>query len=129
MIDKNMKILVAGAGTMGNSIAQGFATAGFKATMYSRTLKTLEAAKAQIDASLKTCEEFNLLGGQKISEDVELESGVPVLSKIPVLGRLFDNRSKIKDQKVLLILVRPTIILQEEADSDAIAAIEGEMEL
>lgn len=68
MIDKNMKILVAGAGTMGNSIAQGFATAGFKATMYSRTQKTLDNARAQIDASLKTCEEFNLLGGQKISD-------------------------------------------------------------
>jgi len=66
MIDKKMKILVAGAGTMGNSIAQGFATAGFKATMYSRTQKTLDAAKAQIEASLKTCEQMNLLGGQKI---------------------------------------------------------------
>jgi 3-hydroxybutyryl-CoA dehydrogenase len=68
MIDKNMKILVAGAGTMGNSIAQGFATAGFKATMYSRTQKTLDGAKAQIEASLKTCEEMNLLGGQKIAD-------------------------------------------------------------
>ena len=68
MIDKNMKVLVAGAGTMGNSIAQGFATAGFKATMYSRTQKTLDGAKAQIDASLKTCEEMNLLGGQKIAD-------------------------------------------------------------
>jgi 3-hydroxybutyryl-CoA dehydrogenase len=68
MIDKNMKILVAGAGTMGNSIAQGFATAGFKATMYSRTQKTLDGAKAQIEASLKTCDAANLLGGQKIAD-------------------------------------------------------------
>jgi len=68
MIDKNMKILVAGAGTMGNSIAQGFAAAGFKATMYSRTQKTLDGAKVQIEASLKTCEEMNLLGGQKIAD-------------------------------------------------------------
>jgi 3-hydroxybutyryl-CoA dehydrogenase len=68
MIDKNMKVLVAGAGTMGNSIAQGFATAGFKATMYSRTQKTLDNAKLQIESSLKTCEAMNLLGGQKIAD-------------------------------------------------------------
>ncbi len=68
MIDKKMKILVAGAGTMGNSIAQGFATAGFKTTMYSRTQKTLDGAKAQIEASLKTCEQMNILGGQKIAD-------------------------------------------------------------
>jgi len=66
-----------------------------------------------------------LLGGQKITEEVEAEAGVPILSKIPVLGRAFENRSKIKDNKILLILVKPTIILEEEADAEAIAAMEG----
>ena len=66
-----------------------------------------------------------LLGGQKIAEEVEREAGVPILSKIPILGRLFSNRSKIKDQKVLLILVKPTIILQEEVDAEALAAMEN----
>ena len=67
MIDKNMKVLVAGAGTMGNSIAQGFAVAGFKTTMYSRKKETLDKAKAQVESSLKTCEKMNLLGYQKIA--------------------------------------------------------------
>ena len=66
-----------------------------------------------------------LLGGQKVAAEVEIESGVPVLSKIPVLGRLFSSRSKIKDHKILLILVKPTIILQEEAEAEAIAAMES----
>jgi type II secretory pathway component GspD/PulD (secretin) len=66
-----------------------------------------------------------LLGGQKITAEVEKEVGVPVLSKIPVLGRLFGNRSKIKDEKILLILVKPTIILQEEREAEAIAALES----
>ncbi|MHC4122364.1 MAG: type II secretion system protein GspD [Planctomycetota bacterium] len=65
-----------------------------------------------------------LLGGQKVTDEAELESGVPVLSKIPFFGRAFDNRSKIKDQKILLILLRPTIILQEEKEAEALAAIE-----
>lgn len=64
-----------------------------------------------------------LLGGQKLTAEIELESGVPVLSKMPIIGRLFSNRSKTKDEKVLLILVKPTIILQEERDARALAGI------
>jgi len=50
----------------------------------------------------------------------EKEVGVPILSKIPIIGRAFANRSKVADQKILLILVKPTIILQEEADAEAL---------
>jgi len=64
-----------------------------------------------------------LLGGQKLTAEVEVESGVPVLSKIPFIGRLFSNRSKVKDEKILLILVKPTIILQEETEREALAAM------
>jgi type II secretory pathway component GspD/PulD (secretin) len=60
-----------------------------------------------------------------LTADVEKEAGVPVLSKVPVLGRLFNNRSKVKDSQILLILVKPTIILREEAENKAIAAMEG----
>ena len=66
-----------------------------------------------------------LLGGQKITAEVEREAGVPVLSKVPFLGRLFSNRSKVKDNLILLILVKPTIILREEAENKAIAAMES----
>jgi type II secretory pathway component GspD/PulD (secretin) len=65
-----------------------------------------------------------LLGGHKLAVQVEKESGVPILSKIPILGRLFSNRSSVRDQKILLILVKPTIILQEETEQEAIAAME-----
>jgi len=68
-----------------------------------------------------------LLGGQRITAEVEMESGVPILSKIPFIGRLFGNRSKIRDQKILLILVKPTIMLQEERETEAIAAMESEL--
>jgi type II secretory pathway component GspD/PulD (secretin) len=68
-----------------------------------------------------------LLGGQRITADVEREAGVPVLSKVPFLGRLFSNRSKVKDSQILLILVKPTIILREEAEAGAIAAMENSL--
>jgi general secretion pathway protein D len=57
-----------------------------------------------------------LLGGQTVAGEQEREIGVPVLSKIPILKRLFTNRSMAKDEQVLLILVRPTIIMQREIE-------------
>jgi type II secretory pathway component GspD/PulD (secretin) len=57
-----------------------------------------------------------LLGGQTLAGEIELEAGVPILSKVPFLKRLFTNRSFAKDETVLLILVRPTIIIQREAE-------------
>lgn len=59
-----------------------------------------------------------LLGGQRLAADVEVESGVPVLSKVPVLNRLFTNTSTIKDERTLLILIRPTIIIQAEEEEN-----------
>jgi len=67
-----------------------------------------------------------LLGGHKLAAKVDKEVGVPILSKIPILGRLFSNRSSTQDEKILLILVKPTIILQEETEHEAIAALEGQ---
>ena len=57
-----------------------------------------------------------LLGGQTLAGDVEVEEGVPVLSKIPFLKRLFTNRATAKDEQILLILVKPTIIIQREIE-------------
>ena len=65
-----------------------------------------------------------LLGGLTLMAEKELQSGVPILSKIPILGRLFENRSEVKDKQILLVLVKPTIILKEEAEAKAIAAME-----
>ena len=65
-----------------------------------------------------------LLGGHKLSAAADKEAGVPILSKIPIVNLLFSNRSSIRDQKVLLILVKPTIILTDETDQEAVAAME-----
>ena len=65
-----------------------------------------------------------LIGGQKLGAEINLESGVPGLSKVPIIGRLFDSRTKVKDQEVLLILVKPSIILQEEKEREFLAPLE-----
>jgi general secretion pathway protein D len=58
-----------------------------------------------------------LLGGQTIVGEVEVEEGVPILSKIPLIKRLFTNKSRAKDEQILLILVKPSIIIQREIEN------------
>ena len=65
-----------------------------------------------------------LIGGQKISAETNREAGVPGVSKMPLIGRLFSHRSKVEDQDVLLVLVKPTIILQEEKEREFFAPLE-----
>jgi type II secretory pathway component GspD/PulD (secretin) len=55
-----------------------------------------------------------LLGGQRRVEEIEVEVGVPVLSKIPFINRFFTNRATEKNEQTLLILIRPEIIIQQE---------------
>jgi len=64
-----------------------------------------------------------LVGGQKLAGEIEVEAGVPVLSKIPVLKRLYSSRTLVKDEQVLLILVKPQIIIQEESERRAFPAL------
>lgn len=60
-----------------------------------------------------------LIGGQKLAGEVEVEAGVPILSKIPILKRLYSSRTLVKDEQVLLILIKPKIIIQSEAEEEA----------
>ena len=57
-----------------------------------------------------------LLGGLKETGEIELEQGVPLLSKIPIINRLVTNRTMARDESTLLILVKPTIIIQREEE-------------
>ncbi len=65
-----------------------------------------------------------LLGGLTLTANRELEAGGPVLSKIPVLGRDVATRREVRDKQILLIMVKPTIVLKDEAEADAMAAME-----
>jgi tetratricopeptide (TPR) repeat protein len=84
---------------------------------------TMESAVAQTRVSVPDRGTL-LIGGQKISGQAEREQGVPVLSKVPFIGRLFGSRSKIRDDRILLILVKPTIIIPQEFEEQAVASLE-----
>jgi len=57
-----------------------------------------------------------LLGGQRVSNDYEIETGVPVLSKLPLLNRFFTNRIDAREERTLLILIKPTVLIQNEQE-------------
>jgi type II secretory pathway component GspD/PulD (secretin) len=65
-----------------------------------------------------------LIGGQKLAREVDSEAGIPILGKIPILGRIFRNRGQSREQEVLLVLVRPRIMLQEENEAEAVARLD-----
>ena len=60
-----------------------------------------------------------LIGGLKLSGERERDAGVPILSRIPVLKRAFSNTSTVKDDQILLVLVKPKIIIADEAEQEA----------
>jgi general secretion pathway protein D len=68
-----------------------------------------------------------LLGGQTLAAETTREQGVPVLSKIPFLKRLFTNRATAQDEQILLILVKPTILIQREQELKAFPSLSSKV--
>ena len=57
-----------------------------------------------------------LLGGIKRLAEGRTERGMPMLSKIPYLNRLFRNTGVGRDARSLMLMVTPRIIIQEEEE-------------
>jgi len=86
-------------------------------TILSGTIEAPELELTNLRTTVSVPDKGTLmLGGQRLVGEIEVEAGVPVLSKLPYINRLFTNRSKIKDERTLLILIKPTIIIQTEEE-------------
>jgi len=57
-------------------------------------------------------EDMIVLGGMERTERSEAGSGVPFLSRIPVIKWLFSSRERTKSKVVTLVFIKPTIIYQ-----------------
>ncbi|WP_225872612.1 type II secretion system protein GspD [Pedobacter frigoris] len=55
-------------------------------------------------------EDMIVLGGLERTESVESGSGVPFLSRVPILKWLFSSRSKSNNKVVTVVFIKPTII-------------------
>jgi len=95
--------------------AGGGGLVGGGATEFSGTISLPEIQVTQVNTSASVPDRGTLLiGGQRLIEEVEVEAGSPVFSKIPWINRFFTNRVTSKDESTLLILIRPEIIIQQE---------------
>ncbi|MGO1793830.1 MAG: pilus (MSHA type) biogenesis protein MshL [Oceanisphaera sp.] len=56
--------------------------------------------------------EMIIIGGLMQEKQREMSSGVPVLSRIPVLGNLFKNRSVSTLKSELVIMLRPVVVAE-----------------
>ncbi|MEO1278598.1 MAG: hypothetical protein AAFV77_06570, partial [Planctomycetota bacterium] len=66
-----------------------------------------------------------LLGGQRLVSEFEVETGVPLLSKMPIISRFFTNRIESKEEQTLLILMKPTVLIQSEQEARNFPALGG----
>jgi len=55
-----------------------------------------------------------VLGGLVVTRDRDSVSGIPILSSIPGLGKLFSTTSKDKEKSELLIFIQPSIVRSAE---------------
>jgi type IV pilus assembly protein PilQ len=55
-------------------------------------------------------QETVVLGGLEEASDIESGSGVPILSRIPIIKWVFSSRLKDKSEGKLVILIKPTIV-------------------
>lgn len=55
-------------------------------------------------------EEMIVLGGLERMEKSQSTSGVPILSRIPILKLIFSSRSKTRNKTVTILFIKPTII-------------------
>ena len=58
-----------------------------------------------------------LLGGIKRLREGRTERGVPILSKVPWVSRLFKNVGIGREAQSLMMMVTPRIIIQEEEEA------------
>ncbi len=68
-----------------------------------------------------------LLGGQRIGTEIEVETGVPILSKIPIINRFFTNRIETREDSTLLILLKPTILIQKEEEGRRFPGLDDQL--
>ena len=59
-----------------------------------------------------------MVGGTKLLEESEIEAWACRSSRIPGINRLFTNRTYVKDERTLLILLKPKVLIHHEIEVD-----------
>jgi len=111
---QNILIKFTTASTQG-AVGGGFT--GGRGDQFTATFQLPELAVTQINTAVSCPDKGTvLLGGQRDVGETEIEVGVPVLSKVPFVNRFFTNSVTSKIERTALLLIRPEIIIQQEAE-------------
>ena len=93
----------------------GVGVIGGQSSTFSATQELPEVQVSLVQTTVSVPDKGTvMLGGMREVNEVEVETGVPILSKIPFISRFFTNRLTSKNETTLLILIRPEIIIQQE---------------
>lgn len=66
-----------------------------------------------------------LMGGIKTMSEARSENGIPMLSNIPYINRLFKNVGIGQQTSNLMMMVTPRILIQEELEEDQVGIIDN----
>ncbi|MBF0472637.1 MAG: pilus (MSHA type) biogenesis protein MshL [Nitrospirae bacterium] len=81
-------------------------------TIGTTTLKLPNIALREMSTTVKLKDkQMVIIGGLISTKDSTIESGIPILSSIPILGNLFKSKDIIHQRIELVILIRPVLIL------------------
>lgn len=81
------------------------------------TIKLPEVTLSQVSVTVSVPDKGTLLiGGLGSINKDNLTTGIPILSKIPILKTLFSRNQKNNEKRTMLILLKPTIIIREEQE-------------
>jgi type IV pilus assembly protein PilQ len=70
---------------------------------------SIEEKKAQTKVLVRNGQ-TTVIGGIFVEQEIDSQSGVPILMNVPVLGHLFKSTVKTKDRRELLIFITPRIV-------------------
>ena len=65
-----------------------------------------------------------VLGGLIVGKNSQDKSGIPILSDIPYLGRLFSSTTDLKDRSELMVFIQPSIVNSDRSLGD----VQGDMD-
>ena len=92
-------------------------TAGGAQAETEMDIKLPEVTLSQVSVTVSVPDKGTLLiGGLGSINKDNLTTGIPILSKIPILKTLFSRNQKNNEKRTMLILLKPTIIIREEQE-------------
>jgi type II secretory pathway component GspD/PulD (secretin) len=111
----------------------GQAESGTTAAVAANTIQRPSTVKQELSVTVSVPDKgILMIGGLGTSSETKTSKGVPILSKIPIIRRLFS--SDVTDRDIttsgnLIILIKPTILIRKEEEARAFSKVKRDTEI